>query len=221
MQKSIWRLVAQQVKDTALSLLWLWLLLWCRFDPCPQKFCMVWWWRYGGEKIQNKEVGMGWMKAMRPQQRLEETETAGFTGLRDAPQRSMRASLLPATYHTISMAAHLLFLKENHYSRFHFQEKTSLPKTSIAQANKELYQSSYWPATWGGGWTMALFRGVRAGWMGRIPGLGWVCPALGLWRGAIEVSVVGMGSVSLEKEKEKKKRFLLRVWENEEGGDGV
>ena len=26
-------LVAQQVKDPVLSLLWLWSLLWCRFDP--------------------------------------------------------------------------------------------------------------------------------------------------------------------------------------------
>ena len=41
--------------------------------------------------------------------------------------------------------------------------------------------------------------------MGKIPGLGCVCPALGLWRGAMEVSVVGMGSVSL-RNKERNKR---------------
>lgn len=52
-------------------------------------------------------------------------------------------------------------------------------------------------------WAVALFLGVRAGWMGRIPGLGWVCPALGLWRGAMDVSVVGMGSVSLSRKNEK------------------
>lgn len=34
--------------------------------------------------------------------------------------------------------------------------------------------------------------------MGKIPGLGCVCPALGLWRGAMDVSVVGMGSVNLQ-----------------------
>ena len=32
--------MAQQVKDLVLSLLWLWLLLWCRFDPWPGNFCM-------------------------------------------------------------------------------------------------------------------------------------------------------------------------------------
>ena len=30
--------VAQQFKDLALSLLWLRLLLWCRFDPWPGNF---------------------------------------------------------------------------------------------------------------------------------------------------------------------------------------
>lgn len=35
--------------------------------------------------------------------------------------------------------------------------------------------------------------------MGKIPGLGCVCPALGLWRGVMDVSVVGIGSVSLER----------------------
>ena len=34
--------VAQQVKDPALSLLWLWLLLWCEFDSWPRNFCMMW-----------------------------------------------------------------------------------------------------------------------------------------------------------------------------------
>ena len=31
-------LVAQQVKDLALSLLWLWLQLWCKFSPWPREF---------------------------------------------------------------------------------------------------------------------------------------------------------------------------------------
>lgn len=45
---------------------------------------------------------------------------------------------------------------------------------------------------------LARLRGVRAaGWMGRMPAAGWVCTALGLWRGVMEVSVVGIGSVSL------------------------
>ena len=31
-------LVAQEVKDPALSLMWLRSLLWCRFNPWPRKF---------------------------------------------------------------------------------------------------------------------------------------------------------------------------------------
>ena len=37
-------LVAQQVKDPALSLLWLWLLPWCRFNPWPGNFFMPQMW---------------------------------------------------------------------------------------------------------------------------------------------------------------------------------
>ena len=37
-------LVAQHVDDLMLSLLWLWLLLWCRFDSWPWNFCMAWVW---------------------------------------------------------------------------------------------------------------------------------------------------------------------------------
>ena len=33
--------MAQQVKDPALSLLWLWLQLWRRFHPWPRNFCML------------------------------------------------------------------------------------------------------------------------------------------------------------------------------------
>ena len=36
--------MAQWVKDLALSLLWLWLQLWHRFDPRPGNFCMPWVW---------------------------------------------------------------------------------------------------------------------------------------------------------------------------------
>ena len=35
-------LVAQWVKDLALSLLWLWLLLWHKFSPWPGNFHMSW-----------------------------------------------------------------------------------------------------------------------------------------------------------------------------------
>ena len=34
--------MAQWVKDPALPLLWLWLLLWCRFDYWPWIICMLW-----------------------------------------------------------------------------------------------------------------------------------------------------------------------------------
>ena len=37
-------LVAQQIKDLALSLPWLWSLLWLRFDPWPRNFYMPWAW---------------------------------------------------------------------------------------------------------------------------------------------------------------------------------
>ena len=37
-------LVAQGVKDLALSLQWLGLLLWHRFNPWPQNFHMQWVW---------------------------------------------------------------------------------------------------------------------------------------------------------------------------------
>ena len=35
-------LVAQKVKDLALSLLWLGLMLWHRFDSRPWNLCMLW-----------------------------------------------------------------------------------------------------------------------------------------------------------------------------------
>ena len=35
-------LVAQWIKDPALSLPWLWLLLWLEFNPQPGDFCMPW-----------------------------------------------------------------------------------------------------------------------------------------------------------------------------------
>lgn len=56
---------------------------------------------------------------------------------------------------------------------------------------------------------LARLRGVRAaGWMGRMPAAGGVWTALGLWRGVMEVSVVGIGSVNLTN---KKKNILLFV----------
>ena len=36
--------MTQWVKDLALSLLWLWLQLWCGFDPWPRNFRMPWTW---------------------------------------------------------------------------------------------------------------------------------------------------------------------------------
>ena len=33
--------MAQWIKDLSLSLLWLWLLLWCGFDPWPGNFRML------------------------------------------------------------------------------------------------------------------------------------------------------------------------------------
>ena len=34
--------MVQRVKDLALSLLWLWVLLWLRFDPWPENFHILW-----------------------------------------------------------------------------------------------------------------------------------------------------------------------------------
>ena len=34
--------MAQQVRDPALSVLWLWLQMWCRFNPWSGKFLMLW-----------------------------------------------------------------------------------------------------------------------------------------------------------------------------------
>ena len=34
--------MAQWVKDPTLSPLWLWLLLWCKFNPWLGNFCMPW-----------------------------------------------------------------------------------------------------------------------------------------------------------------------------------
>ena len=36
--------MAQQVKDLALSLLWLGSWLWCGFYPLPGNFCILWGW---------------------------------------------------------------------------------------------------------------------------------------------------------------------------------
>ena len=34
--------MVQRIKDPGVSLLWLWLPLWCRFDPWPENFHIVW-----------------------------------------------------------------------------------------------------------------------------------------------------------------------------------
>ena len=46
--------MAQQIKDPALSLLWLGLLLWCRFSPWPRNFCMPSAWPRPNTTQQNK-----------------------------------------------------------------------------------------------------------------------------------------------------------------------
>ena len=45
---------ALSVKDLAQSLLWLGLLLWRGFSPCPRNFCMAW---AGTKKEKNKGKG--------------------------------------------------------------------------------------------------------------------------------------------------------------------
>jgi len=61
-------LVAQWVKDLALSLLWLRSQLWCGFDPSPWNLCRLWlWpkkkkkkkdprWKYGNAKINEEYI---------------------------------------------------------------------------------------------------------------------------------------------------------------------
>ena len=52
--KKIWYrsfLMAQRVKDPVLSLLWFWLQLWCRFDPCPGTSACL-----GGKQTNKKNV---------------------------------------------------------------------------------------------------------------------------------------------------------------------
>ena len=50
-------LVVQQIEDPALSLLWLWSLLWLRFDPWPRNFLMprVWPPKKNKKKQKNKK----------------------------------------------------------------------------------------------------------------------------------------------------------------------
>ena len=49
-------MVSQWVKDLALSLLWLWLLLWFGFDPWPGNFHMP---QMQPKKKINKAIGKG------------------------------------------------------------------------------------------------------------------------------------------------------------------
>ena len=42
--------MAQQVKELVLSLLWFGSLLWCEFDPWPEKFYMLWMWTKSKKK---------------------------------------------------------------------------------------------------------------------------------------------------------------------------
>lgn len=56
--------------------------------------------------------------------------------------------------------------------------------------------------------TLGLLRGVRAGWMGRMP-MDWAPPALGRERGAMDVSIVGTGSESLGGERKGRPDYPL------------
>ena len=49
-------LVAQQVKDPVLSLMWLRLLLWHRFDPWSRHFHMPWVWPSIHQSITQKQT---------------------------------------------------------------------------------------------------------------------------------------------------------------------
>ena len=49
--------MAQWIKDPVLSLQWLGLLLWHRFDPWPRNFCRPWAW----PKKKKKEEAEGWV----------------------------------------------------------------------------------------------------------------------------------------------------------------
>ena len=51
-------LVAQQVKDLALS------LLWCRFDPWPGNFHMPWAWPKKEKEKEKKQIGTRKLKLM-------------------------------------------------------------------------------------------------------------------------------------------------------------
>ena len=54
-EKKFWSsLLAQWIKDPVLSLQWLRLLLWYRFDPWPRNFCMPWVWSKKREKTSTK-----------------------------------------------------------------------------------------------------------------------------------------------------------------------
>ena len=48
-------LVAQQVKDPALSLQWLQFLLWRGFDPWPGNFSLLWEWQKKKKKKRERE----------------------------------------------------------------------------------------------------------------------------------------------------------------------
>lgn len=87
--------------------------------------------------IQDKEVGMGWMdQTTKSGPRLEKNRDNRLQwSWRFSTEFNERSPLLPASCYTISKAAHLLLLKENHYSlcasAFYSQSKTRLSKTSL------------------------------------------------------------------------------------------
>ena len=53
--------MAQWVKDLVLSLMWLWLLLWHRFNPCPGNLHMPWAWpKKRKEKLAHHNIVKDW-----------------------------------------------------------------------------------------------------------------------------------------------------------------
>ena len=73
--------MAQQAKDLVLSLLWLWLPLWCRFDSWTENFHMPWVWPK--KKERKKERRKERRKEGRKERKKEKKERIRSTSLRE------------------------------------------------------------------------------------------------------------------------------------------
>ena len=72
-------LLVQWVKDWALSLLWLWLLRWNRFNPWPGNFCML---QVCPPPQQNPvQYELNHVQEMKPQRRLEDNMARFYSWL--------------------------------------------------------------------------------------------------------------------------------------------